>query len=93
MKLLTVKEAAAASGLSESLIYLWTGTEQRLRHIRVGKAGSRGSIRIRLADLEAFIEEQTVEPAQVPKKRSAVGTFRHIDPRRSGRSRLNASSN
>lgn len=90
---LTVKQAAERTGFSESLIYCWTATEKRLRHIRIGKKGARGSIRIDPADLQAFIEDElTVGPPPKKAKASPAGAFRHIDPRESGRARLTASS-
>jgi excisionase family DNA binding protein len=92
-KMLTVKEAAELTGVHESMVYSWTSGTKRLRHLRLGRNKSSGSIRIALADLEAFLAAQTVEPEVAPKPTPAPGgAFRHIDPTRAGRNRRLISS-
>jgi excisionase family DNA binding protein len=52
--MLTVKQAAERAGVSPSLIYALVA-EGRLRHIRLGREGRRGVIRIRAEDLVELI--------------------------------------
>jgi excisionase family DNA binding protein len=54
MPRLSVRQAARAAGVSESLIYAWCA-ERRLAHYRVGAAGRRGRILIDPADLDAVM--------------------------------------
>lgn len=51
---LKVKEAAARANLSAGLIYELCALNL-LAHIRVGRPGRRGCIRIEEADLDAFL--------------------------------------
>lgn len=53
--MLTVKAAAERAGVSAGLIYDWVSSK-RLPHFRLGREGSRGSIRIAEADLEALLD-------------------------------------
>jgi excisionase family DNA binding protein len=53
-KPMTVKEAAIVAGVSEALVYGWCACG-KLVHLRLGGKGKRGSIRIRAADLDAFL--------------------------------------
>lgn len=52
--MLTVKNAAKRVGVSPSLIYALCA-EGRLPHVRLGREGKRGTIRIRLEDLDELI--------------------------------------
>jgi excisionase family DNA binding protein len=61
-KPLTVKQAASASNVSQSLIYDWC-RRGLLRHIRLpGRNGHGWKILIAEDDLFAFLREHTVEP-------------------------------
>lgn len=78
---LTVKQAAARAGVSPALVYQWTSAERRLRHMRVGRRGRRGRIRIDEADLDAFLAALKVgggTPA--PARAPAPGRFIHLKP-------------
>lgn len=68
----TVKELAAARGLSRQLLYVWCN-EKRLPHYRAGGKGRRGRILIDPADLDALLESIRV-PAGPP---GDDGEFRH----------------
>lgn len=57
--MLTVKDAAARAGVSDSLIYAWCA-DGTLPHVRVGRKGRRGHIRIDAADLDAALESLKV---------------------------------
>jgi excisionase family DNA binding protein len=59
MDLLTVKEAAERLRLSQGAVYMLC-ENRKLPHLRLGVG--RGVIRIRAADLAAFIETAKVEP-------------------------------
>jgi excisionase family DNA binding protein len=61
---LTIREAAQAAGVSDSLLYQWC-QERRLRHYRFGAEGRRGKIMVEEADLAAFLEECRVEPGAI----------------------------
>lgn len=68
---LKVKEAAAKANLSPGLIYELCALNI-LPHIRVGRPGTRGCIRIEEADLDAFLaslkrEGRQPEPPPAPK--------------------------
>lgn len=60
-QMLSVKAAAARSGLSPSLLYQLC-REKRLRHYRVGGRGRRGRLLLDEADLKAFLSDQLVTP-------------------------------
>jgi excisionase family DNA binding protein len=69
---LKVKEAAARANVSPGLIYELCALNI-LPHIRIGKPGTRGCIRIEEADLDAFLasrkrEGQRTEPPPSPKQ-------------------------
>jgi excisionase family DNA binding protein len=76
----SVKQAAAAKGVSTQLIYLWC-EERRLPHYRLGGRGRRGRILIDPADLDEFMETLKVTPSPPGDD----GEFRH--PRRPSASR------
>lgn len=52
--MLTVKQAAVRAGVSPGIVYAWINGNV-LAHYRVGRPGTRGSIRIAEADLAAFM--------------------------------------
>src|SRR4051812_39596573 len=54
VKLLTVKQAAEAAGVSDSLVYEWC-SEKLLPHYRFGTKGKRGKVMIDEKDLDAFL--------------------------------------
>jgi excisionase family DNA binding protein len=59
---LTVKQAASASNVSQSLIYDWC-RRGLLRHVRLpGRNGRGWKILISECDLVAFLDRHTVEP-------------------------------
>jgi excisionase family DNA binding protein len=60
--MLTVKAAAERAGVSVSLIYSLCA-EGRLPHVRLGREGRRGTIRIRESDLSEFLEASVSQPA------------------------------
>jgi hypothetical protein len=63
-KPLTVKQAASASNVSQSLIYDWC-RRGLLRHVRLpGRNGRGWKILISECDLVAFLDRHTVEPGQ-----------------------------
>jgi excisionase family DNA binding protein len=66
---LTVAEAAAAIGVSESLLYEWC-SEGVLAHYRFGKPGRRGKILIAETDLNGFVaaHRQETKPEAPPLK-------------------------
>jgi excisionase family DNA binding protein len=59
---LTVKEAAIRACVSESLIYAWCA-EGTLPHLRVGRTGKRGHIRIAVEDLDGVLAAFKVSKA------------------------------
>ncbi|WP_171471204.1 helix-turn-helix domain-containing protein [Frigoriglobus tundricola] len=86
--MLTVAEAAARACVSESLIYAWCA-EGTLPHIRVGRKGKRGHIRIAVEDLDGVLAAFKVTgyppspsasgPASSP---SPAAPFSELDPKR-----------
>jgi|HubBroStandDraft_4_1064222.scaffolds.fasta_scaffold1042919_2 excisionase family DNA binding protein len=70
--MLTVKAIAERLGISESIVYGWIA--DGLPHYRLGRAGRRGHIRIREADLESFLatmrrEGRATVQAPPPRRR------------------------
>lgn len=59
MELLTVREAARRLEVSAATVYALCA-ERKLAHLRVGTG--RGTIRIRVEDLVAFVENRKVQP-------------------------------
>ena len=79
--MLTVKAAAARSGLSPSLIYALCA-QRRLPHLRCGTKGRRGRVLIAESDLVAFMESCRVaaEDVVVVKTPAAgVRMFQNLD--------------
>jgi excisionase family DNA binding protein len=73
MALLTVAQAAERACVSPSLIYEWCSSGV-LPHLRLGKPGKRGCIRIADSDLDGFLAGCKVEgPPDNPRK-----PLRHI---------------
>lgn len=77
--LLTVKQAAQHAAVSPSLVYGWCA-DGTLRHLRLGRAGRRGAIRIDTEDLDALLASlrqggtppdpaPPVNPAPLPRPR------------------------
>lgn len=62
MALLTVKEAAAYARVSQSLIYDLCA-KGLIPHIRVGRPGRRGTLRIDSDELDGFLAACQVTPA------------------------------
>jgi excisionase family DNA binding protein len=60
MALLTVREAAAKARISQSLLYDLCA-KGLLPHIRIGRPGKRGCVRIDSVELEAFLQGCRVE--------------------------------
>jgi excisionase family DNA binding protein len=58
MSMLTTKQAAERAGVSPALVYAWC-REGRLPHMRLGRTGKRGAIRIAEADLDALLQACT----------------------------------
>jgi excisionase family DNA binding protein len=82
ISMLTTKQAAERAGVSTALVYAWCA-ERRLPHHRVGRQGTRGSIRIAEADLDAFLAslKQEATPAARPPTPSAKErsvTLKHL---------------
>jgi excisionase family DNA binding protein len=71
---LTIKQAAVAADVSESLVYQWC-QERRLPHYRFGGSGKRGRILIDDEELKTFLAS-----CRVPAGEQAppAGTLRHI---------------
>ena len=76
--MLRVKAAAERLGVSESLVYELCACGA-LPHVRIGRPGSRGCIRLTEADILEFLASQKVggsAPARSPPKQKRV--FRHV---------------
>lgn len=52
--MITVKEAAERAAVSESLIYAWIA-DGTLPHVRLGRKGRRGTIRVAIEDLDGVL--------------------------------------
>ncbi len=77
--MLTVKAAAERMGISGSLVYELCACGL-LSHVRIGRPGSRGCIRITDADINAFLASQKIEwraPARVPPSNQRKA-FKHV---------------
>ncbi len=73
--MLTVRKAAEKAGVSPGLVYVWVESGV-LTHYRMGKPGSRGSIRIAEDDLDVFLQsmkkENGTEMTSPPRKRKVI---------------------
>jgi excisionase family DNA binding protein len=88
---LTVKQAAEYASLSESLIYAWCN-DGTLPHIRAGRRGKRGTIRIDKDDLVLVLGsfkvsgQAAVPSASVqPSSGSLALPFSELNPKRLAR--------
>jgi excisionase family DNA binding protein len=86
---ITVKQAAIHAGVSTSLIYAWC-EDGSLSHIRVGRKGKRGHIRIEVADLDALLISLKVSSQQhlasAPTSLDSLALpFSELDPKRLAR--------
>lgn len=76
--MLRVKEAARRMGISESLVYELCASGA-LAHVRIGRPGCRGCIRISQEDIDAYLSSQKIQsqsPARLPASRKRV--FKHV---------------
>ncbi len=76
--MLNVKQAAEKMGISESLVYELCACGV-LPHVRIGRPGSRGCIRLTEADIQEFLASQKVggsAAARPPPKQNRV--FKHV---------------
>jgi excisionase family DNA binding protein len=77
--MMTVKVAAERMGISDSLVYELCACGS-LPHVRIGRPGSRGCIRITQADIDAFLASQKVggaDPSRAsPARQKRV--FKHV---------------
>ena len=77
--MMTVKAAAEKMGISDSLVYELCACGS-LSHVRIGRPGSRGTIRISEADIDTFLENQkvggTVPSRAMTTKQTKV--FKHV---------------
>jgi excisionase family DNA binding protein len=82
--MLTVAQAAKRAGVCPAVVYAWVAGKV-LAHLRVGRPGTRGAIRVLEADLDAYLAslrvEPRAEPASVPvtAKPKRSGSFRHLN--------------
>ena len=77
--MLRVKAAAERMGISESLVYELCACGS-LSHVRIGRPGSRGCIRIADADIDAFLASQKVggDASARPPPRQQKKVFKHV---------------
>lgn len=76
--MMTVKAAAKKMAVSESLVYELCACGA-LPHIRLGRPGSRGCIRIAEVDIDAFLASQKVPGTAPPRVKPAQGrAFKHV---------------
>lgn len=79
---MTVAEAAKHLNVSDSLIYAWCA-DGTLPHMRVGRTGKRGHIRIAVEDLDAVMAAFKVcgkvrEPIATPTLPTPKLKLRHL---------------
>ncbi len=77
--MLTVKAAAERMGISESLVYELCACGS-LPHVRIGRPGSRGCIRLTEADIQEFLASQKVGGSATAKAAKArqKKVFKHV---------------
>jgi excisionase family DNA binding protein len=76
--MMTVKTAAERMSISDSLVYELCACGS-LPHVRIGRPGSRGCIRITDADIDAFLASQKIggsTPSRPPPNQKRV--FKHV---------------
>lgn len=85
--MLTVKQAAVRTGVSESLIYGWCA-DGSLPHMRLGRKGKRGTIRIEVEDLVSLLAALKVVTPSASAQTSSdrpVSPFSELNPKRLAR--------
>ncbi len=77
--MLRVKEIAKLAGVSAGLVYLWI-EQGVLPHFRLGRQGTRGTIRVAEADLTRFLGslKREAQPQAVPAAAPRKSAFRHL---------------
>jgi len=79
MAMMTVKTAAERMSISDSLVYELCACGS-LPHVRIGRPGSRGCIRIADADIDSFLASQKIggeAPARAaPRQQKKL--FKHV---------------
>jgi len=70
--MLTVKQAAERACVSESLVYAWVHSGI-LPHLRFGRPGRRGTIRIDETEFENLL--QTMKVSQMPQEETSPLQF------------------
>lgn len=76
--MLNVKQAAERMGISDSLVYELCSCGS-LPHVRIGRPGSRGCIRLTETDIQEFLASQKVggsAPARASPAKKRV--FKHV---------------
>lgn len=77
--MLNVRQAAERMSISDSLVYELCACGL-LSHVRIGRPGSRGCIRIADTDIDAFLTSQKVggeAPARTPPRQQKK-VFKHV---------------
>lgn len=80
-KYLTVRDVAEQLGVSENTVY-GLCTSRRLRHVRIGGGGSRGTIRVGDDALDAYLASVTMGPSNPPTPIPAAArktTIKHLN--------------
>lgn len=83
MPLLTVSQAAERLAVSVALVYAWCH-DGFLPHVRLGRTGKRGTIRIAEADIDRLATATRVGPPPPPpppaprKAKPKRGGFKHL---------------
>lgn len=76
--MMTVKQAAERMGISESLVYELCACGS-LPHVRIGRPGSRGCIRLTEADIQEYLASQKVGgKAAVRSPSQQKKVFKHV---------------
>lgn len=76
--MMRVKEAAKRMGISESLVYDLCAAGV-LPHVRIGRPGSRGCIRISQEDIDGYLASQKVErPTSSKPMPARKRIFKHV---------------
>ncbi len=76
---MNVRQAAERMGISDSLVYELCACGS-LPHVRIGRPGSRGCIRLTEADILEFLASQKVggSAAARPPPRQQKKVFKHV---------------
>jgi excisionase family DNA binding protein len=77
--MLRVKEIAKLAGVSAGLVYAWI-EQGVLPHFRLGKAGTRGTIRVAETEFQRFLEsmKHKARPQECPAAAPVKSAFRHL---------------